>query len=146
MDFNLTNFNIRFAGDKPYACKYCDKAFAQRSNMRKHEHLHEDIKPYTCSICFVSFTQQSNLKRHQQIHNNVKPHVCVMCDKRYVQKTSLDRHMETCAGKVFVQLQTLLDDHDEDNVELHAQNLEAEEQETYYVNDVNELIKVEYDE
>lgn len=115
--------------------------------MQKHENLHAEIKPYTCNICFVAFTQPSNLKRHQQIHNTEKPYACKMCDKSYMQKNSLGKHMETCTGKVFIQLEHLLEGNEVKNSQEQSEEEEETQQpETYYINDVNELIKVEYDD
>lgn len=31
---------LTFAGEKPFKCKNCDKAFAQRANLKKHEMIH----------------------------------------------------------------------------------------------------------
>jgi hypothetical protein len=44
--------HILVLGNKPYACKLCDKSFANRGSLWVHNRRHEvGSKPYACSFC-----------------------------------------------------------------------------------------------
>jgi hypothetical protein len=44
--------HILSLGNKPYACKLCDKSFANRGSLWVHNRRHEvGSKPYACSFC-----------------------------------------------------------------------------------------------
>jgi len=61
-------------GEKPYACKTCDKAFASRSNLKQHAQVHikEINDKYLCDICKKKFTYITSLKNHlQSVHKDV---------------------------------------------------------------------------
>lgn len=47
-------------GERPYACRYCDKAFADGGTLRKHERIHTGEKPYACPVCPKAFNQRVN--------------------------------------------------------------------------------------
>ena len=47
-----------YAGDKPFACKHCEKLFADKAVLRKHERIHSGEKPFTCEHCQKSFSQR----------------------------------------------------------------------------------------
>jgi KRAB domain-containing zinc finger protein len=57
------------AGNKPYACKVCDKSFANRGSLWVHNRRHEvGNKPYTCQYCPKAFSHSSHLNVHKRIH------------------------------------------------------------------------------
>ena len=43
------------AGDKKFACSYCNQAFARKYDMEKHSRKHTGDKPYKCGICGKQF-------------------------------------------------------------------------------------------
>lgn len=54
------------AGEKPYACPHCSRAFADRSNLRAHLQTHSDVKKYRCRACARTFSRMSLLARHEE--------------------------------------------------------------------------------
>ena len=60
-------------GERPYKCSYCDKAFADKSNLRQHAKIHTTKeKLFQCSICFKTFAQRRYLMKHAtEIHRDI---------------------------------------------------------------------------
>ena len=58
------------SGEKPFACKYCNKRFSLDFNLRTHMRIHSGEKPYACIFpgCFKRFSQSSNLSAHEKTH------------------------------------------------------------------------------
>ena len=71
------------------ACSKCDKAFSQKTHLKKQEVIHTGQKPHACSKCDKTFTQKAYLKTQELIHTGKKPHVCSKCDKTFTQKGTL---------------------------------------------------------
>ena len=60
-------------GEKPYACKYCDKKFNRNSNIKEHERTHTGEKPYACRYCDKMFNRSGSVKKHERTHRGEKP-------------------------------------------------------------------------
>ena len=58
------------------ACSKCDKAFSQKTHLKKQGVIHTGQKPHACSKCDKTFTQKAYLKTQELIHTGKKPHVC----------------------------------------------------------------------
>lgn len=98
------------SGEKPFKCKNCDKAFAQRANLKKHEMIHLNIRPYGCNICLKSYSQQSNLKKHILTHqkkngknnkasvptNNYVIYQCNICKTEIGDIGDFNKHIKIC--------------------------------------------------
>lgn len=54
------------AGERPFKCTQCDKAFNQKSALQVHMVKHTGKKPFKCEVCSIRFTQKSNMKHHMK--------------------------------------------------------------------------------
>lgn len=55
-------------GEKPYKCKYCDRAFAQSNDLVKHTRSHIGDNTYQCTECPAAFRLHSELRTHSKVH------------------------------------------------------------------------------
>ena len=51
-------------GEKPFACTYCSRSFADKSNLRAHLQTHLQTKKYSCPGCRKTFSRMSLLNKH----------------------------------------------------------------------------------
>lgn len=58
----------RHTGERPFACKYCERRFTDYSTRIKHERTHTNERPFMCSQCGKSFTTSYILKNHMLTH------------------------------------------------------------------------------
>ena len=49
--------------EKNPKCKYCDKAFSDRSHLNRHMKTHNSEKNHKCKYCDKAFSDSSNLNR-----------------------------------------------------------------------------------
>ncbi|KAK6956961.1 hypothetical protein Daesc_002243 [Daldinia eschscholtzii] len=65
---------------KAYPCSTCQKAFARRSDLARHERIHSGIRPHVCDYegcgkqfiqrhLVITFTRRTTLTRHQNSHS-----------------------------------------------------------------------------
>ena len=48
-----------FAGEKPFKCKHCPKAFAHMSSLKVHiNSTHTGVKPFKCQVCYLTDTNK----------------------------------------------------------------------------------------
>ncbi|XP_053306984.1 oocyte zinc finger protein XlCOF7.1-like [Spea bombifrons] len=85
----------RPAGEKPFVCAECGKAFAVRSLLKRHWTTH---KPFTCSECGEQFPFKKNLMVHKRFHGKEKPHSCPECGKSFGRNSHLIRHQMIHTG------------------------------------------------
>ncbi|KDE04793.1 hypothetical protein MVLG_04757 [Microbotryum lychnidis-dioicae p1A1 Lamole] len=88
--------------DKLFECDDCGKAFARKSDLLRHSHIHSNIRPFVCSFpgCEKDFIQRSALTVHFRVHTGERPHVCthLACGKAFSDSSSLARHRRTHTG------------------------------------------------
>eukprot|EP00095_Tigriopus_kingsejongensis_P004665 snap_masked-scaffold1963_size23786-processed-gene-0.3 protein:Tk04665 transcript:snap_masked-scaffold1963_size23786-processed-gene-0.3-mRNA-1 annotation:"zinc finger protein 705a-like isoform x1" len=82
-------------GEKPYKCRFCEKAFAQSVKLKRHERTHTGERPFKCEICQHTFTTKYNLKEHENIHKSEKPYLCTICGAGFADRNNLRRHENT---------------------------------------------------
>uniref|UniRef100_UPI00398F2297 zinc finger protein 341 n=1 Tax=Pristiophorus japonicus TaxID=55135 RepID=UPI00398F2297 len=49
-------------------CNYCDKMFGKNFDLQQHIRSHTGEKPFQCIVCGRAFAQKSNVKKHMQTH------------------------------------------------------------------------------
>ncbi|KAL1464719.1 hypothetical protein WDU94_004343 [Cyamophila willieti] len=120
----LEEHQILIHGAEPYHCKYCDKTFTKRMNVKTHERMkHENHKPYECYICnkilvsrgrlnehlnqvhlaqrfecklcHKTIVSEKTFKKHMALHSDAKPFVCNICGKDFKLKYYVNLHMRT---------------------------------------------------
>ncbi|ROL48513.1 Zinc finger protein SNAI2 [Anabarilius grahami] len=50
--------------ERPFSCPHCNRAFADRSNLRAHLQTHSEVKKYQCGTCSRTFSRMSLLHKH----------------------------------------------------------------------------------
>ncbi|XP_045193102.2 zinc finger protein 423-like [Mercenaria mercenaria] len=77
----------------PVPCRYCEKAFAKKSLLEKHEQVHADMLPFNCTVCSRVFKNKKGRDRHEKLHLSEKSHKCDHCGASFLRTEHLKSHM-----------------------------------------------------
>lgn len=83
---------------KRFRCSYpeCKAAFAKKSHLEQHGHVHSNARPFACTFagCESTFKQRAHLESHLLIHSDSKRHVCNYgkCRVAFRHKANLLKH------------------------------------------------------
>lgn len=55
--------------EKPFVCKFCNKAYSHYSDMKRHSYTHTGNYPFSCEFCQKQFAKKSTYKLHMSIHS-----------------------------------------------------------------------------
>ena len=72
------------AGETPFSCNICKKAFSQNQNLAVHGRIHNGEKLFSCDVRGKSFREDGTLKRHRRIHTGERPFSCNVCGKSFI--------------------------------------------------------------
>ena len=96
---NLKRHRRTHTGEKPYPCDICGRPFADKSNRAIHRRTHTGAKPFKCETCGKAFTQSPHLATHRHIHSGEKPYTCATCGKAFADRSNLERHRRSHTGE-----------------------------------------------
>ena len=79
--------------EKLFACQVCDKKFAQKSTLVRHQTTHSDVRSFKCSVCPEGrfYKSKYELNRHMVYHYEPK-FSCIQCDFKTHTKCNLKKH------------------------------------------------------
>ncbi|XP_050396843.1 zinc finger protein 423 isoform X1 [Patella vulgata] len=79
----------------PYACQYCEKAFARLGHLKIHEQVHSDQLPFKCTYCNRLFRHKRSRDRHMKLHTGIKKYKCTECTSAFARSDHLKSHLRT---------------------------------------------------
>ncbi|XP_052773081.1 zinc finger protein 271-like [Mya arenaria] len=81
-------------GLKQLHCEHCGKAFVDKWALKCHMRSHTGEKPYACKLCEKSFITASSRNVHiKQMHEKLRPFACTRCGADFTAKKSLEHHL-----------------------------------------------------
>ncbi|XP_065287940.1 zinc finger protein 689-like isoform X1 [Dermacentor albipictus] len=80
------------SGEKRHTCATCGERFAWRQSLVQHERTHTGEQPFQCSYCSVTFVCNDRLKNHILTHTSERTHECDVCGKQFKLKRTLAGH------------------------------------------------------
>lgn len=133
-----------------FQCKFCDKQFAYKQGLERHEVVHNPNQQHTCEHCGQGFNTANKLSRHLlATHAGDRRYPCKYCPKTFIMSHHRSRHMKghingtlrksKKSDEVSYTLKMEIDEEEEPKEENH----EDETDESYFV--VTEVEEAEPD-
>lgn len=70
-NFDVSLILLSFT-EKPFVCKFCNKAYSHYSDMKRHSYTHTGNYPFSCEFCQKQFAKKSTYKMHISMHSSNK--------------------------------------------------------------------------
>ena len=79
--------------EKNFKCKFCEKGFIFKGDLKNHERVHTGEKPFKCKLCKKRFAQLSSLKSHERtLACETKTFQCKICKDIFSGLSQLKSH------------------------------------------------------
>ncbi|XP_060078751.1 zinc finger protein 69-like [Ylistrum balloti] len=88
---------------QPHLCHHCPAKFKWAMTLKQHiEEIHEGKMNIICKVCNKKFARKSQLTRHERIHGSdeSKRLVCPTCGKGFWYECNYQRHLKIVHGPV----------------------------------------------
>lgn len=103
IDVNIIASHIEDHKLKRFSCNDCGKLFRLKSELKKHQIMHEDKIPHKCDVCGKQIDIKRNLIKHMMAHSDgvEKPYKCLYlnCEKSFSRKDHLTTHTRVHNGE-----------------------------------------------
>ncbi|XP_038050490.1 zinc finger protein 3-like [Patiria miniata] len=65
--------HVRHQHESGYGCLQCGRLFCRKALLKRHMSVHNGVKEFACRICSYASSHKSNLERHERVHDKQKP-------------------------------------------------------------------------